>query len=498
MHITDFISNYKNHPVLFIGTGISLRYYQNSYTWDGLLSKISNDLKGTTEYYLDLKSGCQSDGRYKYEKIASLLEEEFTKELKNDRNGKFKEINDIFYENMDKEINLSRFKIYISKLFSELTYNTEKANEISELKKVRKNIGSVITTNYDCLIEDVFEFNPLIGNNILLSEPYGSVYKIHGCVSDPEKIIINESDYKLFVEKYELIRAQLLSLFIHNPIIFLGYNIGDENIKMILKTIFTYVDPNTDLGVKIKSNFLLVEYEKDSLNLEVVEHDILLEGSSTIQINKIKTDNFIGLYQALSDIHLPISAIDVRRVQSIVKDLYSSGDIKVSLADNLDSLKNEDKILVIGSSKTISYVYQSPKEMIANYFKIIDDSNAQIAALIDKFSIPNSQYFPIYGFIKINPDIDSKHIIRNHQSANLKKTIDDMLPVCKNTHTSIEAIMEDDEIASSFKNKAILWSVMNKNISLDMTEEYLRNQRNKSETDYRKIICAFDYIKYNV
>lgn len=26
MNINDFISNYRNHPVLFVGTGISLRY----------------------------------------------------------------------------------------------------------------------------------------------------------------------------------------------------------------------------------------------------------------------------------------------------------------------------------------------------------------------------------------------------------------------------------------------------------------------------------------
>ena len=123
---------------------------------------------------------------------------------------------------------MSRFKIYISEIFSEIKINPEKNDEIAELKKIRKNIGSVITTNYDKLIETLFEFNPLIGNDILLSNPYGSVYKIHGCVDAPDKIIITQNDYNLFNRRYELIRAQLLSLFIHNPIIFIGYSIGDE------------------------------------------------------------------------------------------------------------------------------------------------------------------------------------------------------------------------------------------------------------------------------
>ena len=89
----------------------------------------------------------------------------------------------------------------------------------------------------------------------MLSNPYGSVYKIHGCVTQPGKIIITESDYEEFNKKYELIRAQLLSLFIHNPIIFIGDNIGDKNIKYILRTVFSYVDYNSDEAKKYETIF---------------------------------------------------------------------------------------------------------------------------------------------------------------------------------------------------------------------------------------------------
>lgn len=121
---------------------------------------------------------------------------------------------------------------------SNLDFKEDMKDEIAAFKKIRKNISSIVTTNYDKITETIFEFMPLIGNDILLSNPYGSVYKIHGCVDKPESIIITENDYKSFRERYELIRAQLLSLFIHNPIIFLGYNLGDDNIKTLLKTIF--------------------------------------------------------------------------------------------------------------------------------------------------------------------------------------------------------------------------------------------------------------------
>lgn len=308
MNVGSFINRFVNHPVLFIGAGFSLRYLENSYTWEGLLKHISYELTGNNETFLDLKSKSQnSDGTFSYEKIASDIERLFNDSLSQDRDGKFKEINDIFYENMEEGINLSRFKIYISKLQSDLSIRKDKQEEITALKKVRKNIGSTITTNYDGLIERLFEFSPLVGNDILLSNPYGSVYKIHGCVSEPDKIIITDEDYALFDKKYELIRAQLLSLFIHNPIIFIGYNIGDDNIRKLLKTVFTYVPPNSEVAQKIKSNFLVIEYDEDSTNLEVHDHDIVLEDMVTIRVNKIKTDNFLEIYNSLASIQLPVS-----------------------------------------------------------------------------------------------------------------------------------------------------------------------------------------------
>jgi len=100
MHISDFIKQFRNHPVLFVGTGMSLRYLENSYSWDELLKKICFELKGNNEYYYDIKSNHCNDGHYRYDEIASDIEKEFNSNLVADRNGKFKEINDLFYNNM--------------------------------------------------------------------------------------------------------------------------------------------------------------------------------------------------------------------------------------------------------------------------------------------------------------------------------------------------------------------------------------------------------------
>ena len=192
MNINEFIGSYHNHPILFIGTGISLRYLSNSYSWDGLLEKISTDLTGDNEFFYNVKGECFSDGKFSYDQIAAKVESAFNHSLKEDRTGKFSHINDIFFENMKNGINTSRFKIYIAQLLSSLEYREEMKEELSTFKKARKNISSIVTTNYDTLVEDIFQFKPLIGNDILLSNPYGSVYKIHGCVTDASKIIITD------------------------------------------------------------------------------------------------------------------------------------------------------------------------------------------------------------------------------------------------------------------------------------------------------------------
>lgn len=496
MNIKDFIMKYKNHPVLFIGTGMSLRYLENSYSWDGLLRKIAFELKGNDEYYFDVKSNNCNAGKYSYESIAQEIEKEFNAQLVKERNGKFKKINDIFYNNMKDDISISRFKIYITELLKKLEYKEN--NEIAELKKVRKNISSVITTNYDTMIEDIFEFNPLVGNDILLSNPYGSLYKIHGCISQPDKIIITTEDYKMFDQKYELIRAQLLSLFIHNPIIFMGYNIGDKNIKHLLRTIFTYVEPNSETAENVRSNFLLIEYEENSINQEVTEHDIDIEGFSTIRINKLKTNDYTTIYKCLAELQLPVSAMDVRKVQGIVREIYSGGNIKVRITDDLDKLNNHDKVLAIGSQKTITYSYQTASEVLKKYFTIMEEENSQILDLIDKFKIQSQQFFPIYGFCKINSNIKCALELQEQQQVKLRCIIERMEDKYDIHAATVKEILEDNTIAKSFKEDAIAYATITNKINVDLLGDYLKNctDKYKNTTHYKKMLCAYDYAKY--
>jgi hypothetical protein len=156
--------------------------------------------------------------------------------------------------------------------------------------------------------------------------------------------------------------------------IFFRVFFSSEISDCLLKTIFTYVEPNSEDANRIRDNFLLVEYEPDSNSIEICEHDIDLEGFSTIRINKIRTNNFKEIYTALSDLVLPISAMDIRKVQNVVKEIYAGGSIKVNITEDLDSLDNSDKIIAIGSTKTnkkLSLILFASSELGSTYVNIV-------------------------------------------------------------------------------------------------------------------------------
>ncbi|MEG2487158.1 MAG: hypothetical protein RSA57_10150 [Cetobacterium sp.] len=136
MQLSEFFSGMRNHPILFLGTGFSLRYLQQSYTWYGLLKKISDDLYGNPRKFLDLVDSCYIDGKSSLELVAEKLEQQFNELIVND--PRFNEINDIFYSYMEKGVRYSRFKIYICKLLENISEKEEMLPELADLIKARK------------------------------------------------------------------------------------------------------------------------------------------------------------------------------------------------------------------------------------------------------------------------------------------------------------------------------------------------------------------------
>ncbi len=146
---------------------------------------------------------------------------------------------------------------------------------------------------------------------------------------------------------------------------------------------------------------------------------------------------------------------------------------------------------------TINYVYQTTAEMMINYFNIIGEENIQLLELINKQTIQSSQYFPVYGFSTINHDIQKISILKENQKNKIKDFLGNLHENCMGIHNSIQEILDDTTIPKSNRINCIVYSILKHNISLENTEKHLRAFENKKSTDYRKTLCAYNYMKYS-
>ncbi|MGP0887315.1 SIR2 family protein, partial [Serratia sp. CY74308] len=176
--------------------------------------------------------------------------------------------------------------------------------------------------------------------------------------------------------------------------------------------------------------------------------------------------------------------------------LCGGGEIKVNITENLDELKNEDMVIAVGSEKTVKYEYQTKNEMIQNYFKIVDEANIQLISLLNKQKVTSSEYFPIYAFSSICNRLSNVKEYKNRQLAKLISLLKskDYEKNHKNTYLKI-----DDIIANLTEWKhvgAIIYGVLDDNIKIEDLKNYLMKTSGQSNTEYRKLLCLYDYLSY--
>ena len=137
----------------------------------------------------------------------------------------------------------SALKISIANYLQNLNGNWLIDNEYAEEIKLLNNLNvdGIITTNWDTLLEQLLpDYKVYIGQDELLfcnPQSIGEIYKIHGCASSPESMILTQEDYESYNSKNAYLAAKLITIFIEHPIIFIGYSLADSNVRAILGSI---------------------------------------------------------------------------------------------------------------------------------------------------------------------------------------------------------------------------------------------------------------------
>lgn len=350
--LLNIVSSFNTTPFLFIGSGITRRYC-NLPNWDSLLKYFSNLLNPNNEFAFASYKHRAHDN---YPLLGSIIGDEFDNQWFTDQS--------IFeLTTASKELiqqGVSPFKCAIAEYLQNImSPNASYENEETLLKEVlSNNISGIITTNYDTYIEDMMpDFKTYISQKDLLFsslQELGEIYKIHGSVSNPNTIVINQDDYIKFNEQSKYLAAKLLTIFVEYPIIFMGYSLSDSNIKQIISDIAKCLDNKT--LEKLSNRFIMVTRAKDKdpdITIQTNQYEV---NQTHIPMINIQLRNYSDLYEALQIVRpsVPIKLLRLYR-ESFYEHTLTTTNVKNILVNIDDThIKPEDLVFTLSKPGTRS------------------------------------------------------------------------------------------------------------------------------------------------
>jgi hypothetical protein len=135
-------------------------------------------------------------------------------------------------------------KAIVAKHLVELTpqsldkLSDEQKTELQALADIRPH--AVITTNYDGLLEQVFNgYEAIVGKGVLRYDlnSFGEIFHVHGIASDPKTLVLTRPDYDNWDKQSRYFAAKLLTYFVEHPVFIFGYGLGDPNVRTLLRDI---------------------------------------------------------------------------------------------------------------------------------------------------------------------------------------------------------------------------------------------------------------------
>ncbi|PLX84368.1 MAG: hypothetical protein C0617_08315 [Desulfuromonas sp.] len=507
-------------PMLFVGSGMSIRYL-GLENWIGLLRKfarLATDNEYAYEMYEQQAKGLEcKEGLLP--KVAELIERDFNVRWFSDE--QCRESREQSADEISRSVSPLKIEIARHMRDKSMVHDTGYATEIELFKKLEmRSICGVLTTNYDSFIEDLFpSYTKYVGQEeLLFSTLHGvsEIYKIHGCYTKPESIVINEADYADFTEKNAYLAAKILTIFLEHPIVFIGYSINDANIENILKSIVKCLSvENLD---KIKERLMFVVRAKEGEDEEVSTYSKSFEGGKSIEMTRIRLKSYEPLYQALLENQAKYNAPMLRRLKQDIYELVltnkPTGRMRVM---NFEDDKLEDVEVVVGVGVLADFGQKGYAGITADelYADVVLDNRDFDAESIIWKALPtllshNSNSLPIFKYLsQYSEDLPE----RAQSAAQSKQHFDDLLSstIKKNRERHYcrqETISSLSSTLPAAKCLQVLPHLKKENIDVDELHAFLVNilTANPSalttgepafKTDLKRAIRIYDWLKYH-
>lgn len=301
-HITRSVSGIESvvdemptQPILFLGNGLSIRYF-GAPSWVELLKELADRcplVEREITYFLQ-----RGDSE---PEIGSYLSEQYYEWAYGAGRSRFP---DSLYDDTqyDQDIFIKHeITDYLDNITPEsLTEIDQQYHE--EIKLLHDMTPhAVITTNYDRLVDLIFpDHKPYIGEEVLTSphQNIGEIFKIHGSVDTPEKLVLTEEDYDTWEEQRKYISAKLVTYFSEHPVLIAGYGVTDRNVRRVLADIDKILAPEGGLVENIY--FLQFEDEAEIQKRRVYDSQRRFEtiNGGDILLNHVIANGFEHVFKA--------------------------------------------------------------------------------------------------------------------------------------------------------------------------------------------------------
>ena len=168
-------------------------------------------------------------------------------------------------------------------------------------KIIAFNTDTIITTNYDHLIEAAAEKNrefiQVISADVDL--PYRKagkeLIKIHGDF-EHDNFVLKEADYLHYQRNFRLIENYVKSLLGVKTVLFIGYSFNDPDVKQILTWVSEILDQDIQRAYLIEAGERYDKLEDDyfrNLGINLIYSRELLHDSENISANLLETLSFL-------------------------------------------------------------------------------------------------------------------------------------------------------------------------------------------------------------
>lgn len=386
LEIRDLLSGFECQPILFIGSGISRRYF-GAPNWPELLKRTFELLPNGKDQFEYNRQKFDDDMIPVGTVLAEAAFEWAWKEGRNSFPAEY------FSSKVNKDVYVKYLICnYIQSITPDLASigdDNIKA-ELSAFAEIKPH--AIITTNYDMFLEQVLPgYEPISGQTILRynTNSFGEIFHIHGDVSNPASIVLTESDFDDWGEKKKYVSAKLLTYFAEHPVFILGYGLGDPNVKSILRDIGEIVADETGLI----PNVYQIIWHQDSIQKYPSDQVPISIDGKEFRIHAVHTNDFEWVFQALksrsslNSVNPKLVRALAARTMKLIRHDIPSGAVEVNY-ETLEKVAEERDFLPTLLGITIaSNLNQTHPLTISQLAKTLNlPSWHGVQKLLDKFS----------------------------------------------------------------------------------------------------------------